>query len=167
MIIFIACKYFISCFICIYRSMYPLQAINLNMLQVLGRTDIFLYVEIVKKIILLGPLFVGAFIDIYWMLIASIGTSIVAFFLNSYYTGKSLGYTSWMQLKDIAPSYGVGITVGLSVYFLKFLPFSCWVILPIQFFTGCLVFFILCHTYNYQEYIELKNIVTKSIKNYF
>ncbi len=34
--------------VCIYRSMYPLQAINLNMLQVQGRTDRFLYLEISK-----------------------------------------------------------------------------------------------------------------------
>ena len=101
--------------------MYPLQAINLNMLQVQGRTDIFLYLEIIKKIILLGPLFIGAFIDIYWMLVASLFTSIISFFLNSYYSGKDLGYRSWMQLKDVAPSYGVGFGVALSVYFLKYL----------------------------------------------
>lgn len=147
--------------ICIYRSMYPLQAINLNMLQVQGRTDIFLYLEIVKKTILIGPLFVGAFIGIYWMLIASIGTSIVAFFLNSYYSGKSLGYTSWMQLKDVAPSYGIGIVVALSVYFLKNLPISYWIVLPMQIFVGAGVFFVLCERTQLIEYKEVKNIVIK------
>lgn len=148
--------------ICIYRSLYPLQAINLNMLQVQGRTDIFLYLEIVKKTILIGPLFVGAFIGIYWMLIVSIGTSIVAFFLNSYYSGKSLGYTSWMQLKDVAPSYGIGIVVALSVYFLKNLPISYWIVLPMQMFVGAGVFYVLCERIQFIEYKEIKSIV----KNY-
>lgn len=149
--------------ICIYRSMYPLQAINLNMLQVQGRTDIFLYLEIIKKIILLGPLFVGAFIDIYWMLVASIFTSIISFFLNSYYSGKDLGYSSWMQLKDVAPSYGVGLGVALSIYFLKYLSISNWVILPIQIIVGTGVFFLISETSQLPEYLEVKEIAKDNL----
>ena len=145
-------------FICIYRSMYPLQAINLNMLQVQGRTDVFLYLEVVKKIILLIPLWIGAFIGIYWMLVASIGTSIISFFLNSFYTGKSLGYTSWMQLKDVAPSYGVAIAVALSVFFLKYLPLSNWIILPMQIAFGVVFLFLLCEAIKLPEYLEVKGI---------
>lgn len=147
--------------ICIARSIYPLQAINLNMLKVQGRTDIFLYLEIAKKSILLIPLFIGAFIGIYWMLIASIGTNIIAFFLNSYYSGKSLGYTCWMQLKDVVPSYGVATTIALSVFFLKYLPLSNWVILPIQLAIGVIVFLVVCETIKMPEYLEVKGITMK------
>ena len=149
--------------ICIYRSMYPLQAINLNMLQVQGRTDLFLYLDIIKKIILLGPLFVGAFIGIYWMLVCSIITSIICFFLNSYYSGKDLGYTTWMQLKDVAPSYGVGSAVALSVYFLKFLPLSYWIVLPIQIVIAFGVFLSLCERIKLPEYLEVKTIFLETI----
>lgn len=151
-------------FICIYRSMYPLHAINLNMLQVQGRTDIFLYIEIVKKIILLGPLFIGVFFDIYWMLVCSIFTSFINYFLNSYYSGKSLGYTSWMQLKDVAPSYGIGLTIALSVYFLKYLSLTYWIILPMQIVTGICLLFVLCEVIHFPEYIELKGIAIKTLK---
>lgn len=150
--------------ICIYRSLYPLHAINLNMLQVQGRTDIFLYLEIFKKTILLGPLFVGVFINIYWMLVCSIFTSIICYFLNSYYSGKSLGYTSWMQLKDVAPSYCIGLIIALSVYFLKYLSLNCWIILPMQIAIGASVFLVLSEKTQLQEYKELKNMVIKYIK---
>lgn len=150
--------------ICIYRSMYPLQAINLNMLQVQGRSDIFLYLEIAKKIILLGPLYVGAFVGIYWMLVCSIFTSLISFFLNSYYSGKSLEYSSWMQLKDVAPSYGVATIVALSVYFFKYLPISNWIILPIQIVVGMGVFFAVCETIKLPEYVEVKGIALDFIK---
>ena len=149
--------------ICIARTIYPLQAINLNMLKVQGRTDVFLYLEIAKKTIMLIPLFIGAFIGIYWMLVASIGTSIIAFFLNSYYSGKNLGYTSWMQLKDIAPSFGVGFAVAVVVYSLKFFPISNWIILPIQIVVGSVVFLVVCEGTNLPEYLEVKNIVKVSI----
>lgn len=151
--------------ICIARSIYPLQSINLNMLQVQGRTDIFLYLEIAKKCILLIPLFIGAFIGIYWMLVASIGTSIVAFFLNSYYSGKSIGYTSWMQLKDVSPSYGVATAVALSVFFLKYLPISYWIVLPLQIVVGGCVFFLICETTKMPEYIEVKGIAKEYVGN--
>lgn len=145
-------------FICVYRSLYPLQSINLNMLKVQGRTDIFLYVEIAKKTILLGPLFVGAFVGIYWMLVTSIFTGVICFFLNSFYTGKSLGYTSWMQLKDVAPSYGVALAVAVPVYFLKYLPLTYWVVLPMQILVGAGIFFLLCEKTKLLEYQEVKKI---------
>ncbi len=144
--------------ICISMSLYPLHAINLNMLQVQGRSDIFLYLEIVKKIIAIGPLCIGIFFDIYWMLIGSIVTGLICFFLNTYYTGKKLGYSSWKQLKDIAPSYGVALVIALAVYFLKYLPLSHWIVLPMQIAVGILVFFALCETIKLSEYIEIKNI---------
>ena len=64
-------------------SLYPLHAINLSMLQVQGRTDIFLYLEIVKKIIAVGPICLGIFVNIYWMLIGTIIVGAFSFFLNS------------------------------------------------------------------------------------
>lgn len=150
--------------ICVAGSLYPLHAINLNMLQVQGRSDLFLGLEIVKKIILLGPLFVGAFIGIMPMLYTNLITNVICFFLNSFYSGKFLGYTSWLQLKDIAPSYGVAIAVALSIWFLKYLPLSNWIILPIQIIVGISVFFVLCYIFKLEEYKETKNIVLGLIR---
>lgn len=145
--------------ICLNMSLYPLHAINLNMLQVQGRTDIFLYLEILKKTIAVVPLCIGVFINIYWMLVSSIIVGIISFFLNSYYTGRSLGYSSWMQVKDVAPSYGVAFIVAISVYFLKYLKISYWIILPLQIAVGAFVFIILCETIKIPEYLEIKDIV--------
>ena len=144
--------------ICISMSLYPLHAINLNMLQVQGRSDIFLYLEIVKKVIAIGPICLGIFVNIYWMLIGLIITGLISFFLNSYYTGKRLGYSSWMQLKDIAPSYGVASLIAISVYFFKYLPISNWIILPVQVMVGISVFFLVCEKIKLGEYKEVKGL---------
>lgn len=145
--------------ICISMSLYPLHAINLNMLQVQGRTDIYLYLEIIKRVVSVGPLLLGIFINIYWMLVGSIVVGIISFFLNTYYTGKKLGYTSWMQLKDIAPSYGVALFVAVTVYFLKYLPLSYWIVLPLQIVVGVAVFFLVCERARLEEYVEVKEII--------
>ena len=150
--------------ICISMSFYPLHAINLNMLQVQGRSDIFLVLEIIKKIIAIGPICLGIFVSIYWMLIGTIIMGIISFFLNTYYTGKSLGYSSWMQIKDITPSYGIAILIALSVWFLKYIPISNWFILPIQILIGLLVLFSVCEKIRLREYLEVKKIVIESIK---
>ena len=152
--------------ICIARSIYPLQAVNLNMLRIQGRTDVILYLGIAKKIILLIPLFIGAFIGIYWMLVSSIGTSMIAFFLNSYYSGKNLGYSSWMQLKDVAPTYGIATVVSISVFFLKYLPVSYWIVLPLQVVVGLGIFFIVCETTKPSEYLEVKGIVKDNVSKF-
>lgn len=145
--------------ICITGSLYPLHSINLNMLQVQGRSDLFLGLEIIKKIIAIGPLFIGAVWGIMPMLWAGVLVSIISFFLNSYYSGKFIGYSSWMQIKDIASSYGVATVVALSVWFLKYLPISNWIILPVQLVVGITVFFAICEGTKMDEYEEVKKIV--------
>lgn len=141
--------------ICISGSLYPLHAINLNMLQVQGRSDLFLGLEIIKKIIAIGPLSVGALVGIMPMLYTNILTSIIAYFLNSYYSGKLLNYSSWKQLKDIAPSYGIALTMALVVYFIKYLPLSPWIVLPLQIVIGLLLLLFLCKITKIKEFNEL------------
>lgn len=153
-------------FICITMSLYPLHAINLNMLQVQGRSDLFLYLEIVKKIITLIPIFIGAFVGVYWMLCASIFTGFIAFLLNSWFTGKFLNYSSWQQLKDVLPSYLIALFIGFIVYLLKFLPLSYNLIFPLQILATIIVGWIVNRIINLEEYCEIKNIVLTVIKKY-
>lgn len=146
--------------ICISGSLYPLHAINLNMLKVQGRSDLFLGLEIVKKIIAIGPLLIGAFIGIMPMLYSAIIVSVISYFLNSYYSGKLLGYSTWMQLKDIASSYGIAIGIAVVVYFLKYLPLTMWIILPVQLAVGVIIFYELCRVTNNEQLKEIKAILS-------
>lgn len=150
--------------ICIAGSLYPLQAINLNMLQVQGRSDLFLGLEIIKKSIAVGPLIIGALVGVIPMLIANLVTSVIAFFLNSHYSGLFLGYNSWMQINDITHSYLIAILIAFSVYFLKFIPFSYWLILPLQICIGIVVFFIICRVMKPLEYQEIEGIILSYLK---
>ncbi|MBP3668963.1 MAG: lipopolysaccharide biosynthesis protein, partial [Bacteroides sp.] len=72
--------------ICFNMMLYPLHSLNLNMLQVEGRSDLFLKLEIIKKVIAVIPLLMGIFISIYWMLWGSVITGFFAYYLNSYYS---------------------------------------------------------------------------------
>ena len=144
--------------ICLNSTLYPLHAINLNMLQVQGRSDLFLGLEIVKKLIGLIPLAVCVFWGIMPMLYVNLAVGVVAYFLNSHYSGRLIGYSSWMQVKDIAPSCLVAAIVAVGVYFVKYIPASYWVILPLQIIMGTAVFMVLCQLTRNPEYIEMKTM---------
>ena len=150
--------------ICISGSLYPLHAINLNMLQVQGRSDLFLGLEVIKKIIGIAPLSVCIFYGILPMLYLNLVTGTIIFFLNSYYSGKQIGYSSWMQIKDVAPSYGIAIVVALTIFFLKYLPLSFYVLLPTQIVLGIYVLFLVCIATKMREFMELKDMAASYLQ---
>lgn len=150
--------------ICISGSLYPLHAINLNMLQVQGRSDLFLGLEVVKKLIGIVPLATCFYYGILPMLYVNLITGVISFFLNSYYSGKLIGYSSWMQVKDVSASYGIAVAISLSVYFLKYLPLSHWVVLPLQLSVGSVVFWMICSKREIAEYKELKEMAKPYLK---
>ena len=101
--------------ICFSGMLYPLHAINLNILQVKGRSDLFLKLEIIKKIIAVGPIVVGIVYGIEYMLWGGVLTSFIAYFLNSYYSANLINYPTSEQIKDILPTFLIsfsGIHVG-------------------------------------------------------
>lgn len=153
--------------ICISGSTYPLQAINLNLLQVKGRSDIFLGISIIKKIIGLFPLFVGAFVGIIPMLYANLIMTIVSFYLNSYYSGMLIGYSSRLQIVDVLPSYLVAVLIAIPVYFIKYMFALSWLSLIIQLLCGIVLFFVICEVLKPQEYKEVLsvyNIIKKKFR---
>ena len=150
--------------ICISSSLFPLHAINLNILEVQGRSDLFLGIEIIKKILIIIPLYVGAVVGIIPMLWINLLISVVSFFLNSYYTGKLLGYSPWMQIKDISPSFGVALATAVPVWLLKFLPLSNWFILPLMLLLSVFIFFGICNLFRIKEYKETVELLTPFLK---
>ena len=150
--------------ICFNMMLYPLHAINLNMLQVQGRSDLFLKLEILKKIIAVGPILLGIFISIYWMLWGSVITGFVAYYLNAYYSGKFLNYTMKMQIKDIYPSFCIGGVMAVVVYAVSFLPLSPFLLLPLQLFIGAGIALGVCEMTRREEYIEIKTIALSALQ---
>lgn len=150
--------------ICFSGMQYPLHAINLNMLQVQGRSDLILKLEIVKKIIAIGPILLGVFINIKWMLIGSVITGLFAYYLNSYYSGKKMNYKMMEQVKDIIPSFIIALIMASVVYTMSYLDIQPFILLILQCSVGVLLTLILSILFKSQEYHELKSIVTSFIK---
>ena len=147
--------------LCFSMMLYPLQSINLNMLQILGRSDIYLFLEIVKKILAIGPILLGIFVSIYWLLIGNVIVCLISYFLNTAYSGRRLNYSSIAQLKDIRQSFLFSLTMAIPVWLMSFLPVSPFLILPFQLLVGVAIIYGLCEITKLEEYIELKNICSQ------
>lgn len=163
--------------ICFGSMLYPLHAINLNILQVKGRSDLFLKLEIIKKCIALGPLLLGIFVSIYWMLIGSVFTGFLAYYLNAFYSGPLLNYSIRAQIKDILPSFFIALTTA-AVSFLPVLIYDifwhgenwgtmAFIIFPLQLLIGSIIFIAISERTKTSEYMEVKNIVTSSTRKIF
>ncbi|MFI3297220.1 MAG: lipopolysaccharide biosynthesis protein [bacterium] len=149
--------------ICFSGMMYPLHAINLNMLQVQGRSDLFLRLEIFKKIIALIPVLLGIFISIYWMLIGSVFSGFCAYYLNSYYSGKLINYSIREQIIDIYPSFLIAIAVSSVLYLISFADLGMIYILIIQLLVGIILTICFSMVSRNQEFTTLKTILLSVI----
>ena len=89
--------------LCFGFALYHIQVINLNLLQVKGRSDLFLRLEIIKKV--MGTVVMAVTIPLGVMAICygALFTSVVCIFINSYYSKELIGMTIWQQLKDYLP----------------------------------------------------------------
>lgn len=116
--------------LCVVGIMFPVNSYNLSILNVKGRSDLFLRLEIIKKsYTVIGVLLLVPF-GIYALLYFQIAASVIGFFINSYYSGRFIGFPLGEQIKKIAPIFGLGILMGIvcfvfDAYLVKF-EFSDW-----------------------------------------
>lgn len=149
--------------ICFAGMLYPLHAINLNILQVKGRSDIFLKLEIIKKTIAVIPIILGILYGIEFMLWGSVLTSIIAYFLNSYYSAQLISYSTKEQIKDIAPTFIVSSLVAFIMWAITLLDLSNYITLIIQCFIGITFATLIYEKLKLAEYLEVKQMILSFI----
>ena len=151
--------------LCFVGMLYPIHALNLNILNVKGRSDLFLKIEIIKKIIEVPVIVIGIFWGIKIMIIAMIINSIIAYFLNSFWSGKLIAYPAKEQLKDIFPSLIMALSVNLFVFVLgNCLDLSPLLLLIVQVATGVIITILICELIRFEEYLYIKKTILDTLK---
>jgi teichuronic acid exporter len=150
--------------LCFVGMLYPLHALNLNMLNVLGRSDLFLKLEIVKKILAVPVIIAGIVYGIIELILGMIALNFIAYYLNSYWSGKLIGYSFKEQVKDIMPSLILGVFIGLAVYGIGNLTaVSVYWKLTIQILSGSVIFFLIAELTKMNDYLYIKSIVLEKL----
>lgn len=150
--------------ICFSGMLYPLHAINLNILQVKGRSDLFLKLEIIKKGLAVGPICLGIFLGIEYMLLGSVINSFIAYYLNARYSQGMINYSVLEQVKDILPTFIVSLCVAAVMWSITLLEMNNYLLLLIQCIVGILMAVMIYEKLNLEEYKELKGIVLSALK---
>jgi teichuronic acid exporter len=142
--------------LCFVGLLYPLHAINLNVLKAQGHSDLFLRLEILKKILLVIAIFLTYRWGIHAMIIGQMVTSVLGYYLNCYYTGKLLDYTITDQILDIAPILVLSFLIGVVVWPLSCLQMKSHIILLItQIISGSILFIALCRLLKIPSFMEM------------
>jgi len=145
---------------------YPMQVINVQIITALGRSDLFLKIELLKKIIGIPPILLGIFIGIKAMILGMIATSIISLVINTYYTGKLINFGIYEQLKCISNSFLIALALIIIltpfVYFVGPQLNQLVLLLLISLLSFILVIF-LSKGMKMDEYYELKDFVMNII----
>lgn len=150
--------------ICLSGLLYPLHLYNLLILQVKGRSDLFLKLEVIKKILLTIVIFVSFYFGLYGLLWGQLIFSILALFINTYFAGKMINYSTKRQLLDMLPLFLIVIFVGISIYILDVNLFNNLMIfsrLMSGTVTGLLLYLGLSYLLKINSLLEIKNIILR------
>jgi O-antigen/teichoic acid export membrane protein len=151
--------------LCFSLMLHPLHALNLNAIQVCGRSDLTLKLKIIKTILALIPIGLGIYFnDIFWLLWGEVVTSYFCYYLNAYYSKDLINYPIMEQLKDVTPSLLVALAIAVPVYLLNFIPISFYLVLLLQLLVGCGLTIFINERVLLPEYIEIKGIIMKFFK---
>jgi len=109
-------------------ALVPITKCNLQVLNALGRSDVVLRLEVIKKCIAVSILLFTSFVvgDIYAIAIGNLVYSLIAIPINTYPLSKMLDYSIPSQLKDVLPSVALSIVAGFSCYLVGILFESAW-----------------------------------------
>ncbi|MDT8372171.1 MAG: lipopolysaccharide biosynthesis protein [Gammaproteobacteria bacterium] len=153
--------------LCAVGLLYPLHVMNLNVLTAQGRSDLFFYLEVLKRILVVLAIVITYQGGIVSMIYGQITTSFLAYILNTYYTGKLLDYSFVEQVKDLMPILALSIVMGLVVYVLKYANIvNPLAFLTTQIITGISVYIGLCYIFKISSFMEILALIkSESIKH--
>ena len=151
--------------VCFSMMWYPVHAINLNLLQVKGRSDFFLKLEIIKKIQGVIILCVTVPMGIVAMCYGSVVSSLISLIYNAYYTQKLIGYGYIAQMKDLLHILVHALIMSIGVWCIVQLFDSLWLQLVIGILAGMIYYIAGAYILHFEEYSEMIALIRRKRQN--
>ena len=125
---------------CIAYMFYPIHTANLSAIKAMGRSDLFLSLEVVKKVVGMILLLVSMWFGVMAMAYSLLISSFLAQLINSWPNRKLLNYNYMEQMKDILPGILTAVGMGICVYLLGMLPMAKGPLLVLQILAGAVIY---------------------------
>ena len=130
---------------CFTGILNPMQSANLNVLRAQGRSDLYFWTGVLKKVLSFVALGITFRWGIIQILYGQIVSASISYYINSYYTAKFLKYTIWEQVRDVLPVLGIALAMGVGVYAVGLIPVHSQALrLAMQIVAGAALYTALC-----------------------
>ncbi len=151
--------------ICFALMWYPIHSINLNLLQVKGRSELFLRLEIIKKTLGVVMLGITLPLGVLAMCYGQVLTSLLCLVVNTHYTGKLLNVGFFIQMKDILPALIISLTMGVSVTLAIKIVESPSIQLILGITSGAICYLSLALVFRLNEIVYIKDLIKGTSTN--
>jgi len=148
--------------LCISYTFYPLHTANLNAIKALGRSDLFLILEVIKKAIGITILLISMWHGVFAITLSMLVSDIFCQIINSWPNRKLINYGYLEQLKDILPSIVLAWVMGGIVYCVGFLGLNEYITLAIQIPLGVAIYTLGAKLFKMESFDYLLDVI-KSI----
>jgi len=154
--------------LCFVGLMYPLNSININLLNVVGRSDLYLKLQLISQFFTIPVIIVGILFGIEYMILGICLNSLVAYFYFSKVSSKYSGYNFKQQIKDIYKPLLIAISMGVIVFLFDFFTnFKPIITLVSQITLGTLIVLLCGELLKLKEYNLIKVIIIEQYKKIF
>ncbi len=151
-------------FCCFTYALWPIHTANLQAISALGRSDIFLKLEVIKKVIGISVLLITLPHGLITMMWGSCATAIASSFINAFPNKKLLGYSYFEQLKDLLPSVILSVVMAVCVILVGMIPMNDIVKIFVQVITGAVVYFGLAKIFRLECFEYILSIMKEILK---
>lgn len=149
---------------CFTYAFYPTHTANLNAIKAMGRSDMFLKLEIAKKAFGLVVLVSTMWFGVIWMAYSLLLTSLFSQIINSFPNKKLLEYGYIQQLKDMLPQIALSCAMGFCVYLLNYVGLPVIVTLILQVAVGAVLYITLSKVFKIESFKYVLNMLKKYVK---
>lgn len=144
---------------CITYGLWPIHTANLQAINAMGRSDIFLKLEIVKKVIGIPALLISIQYGVLVVAITYLITGIMATFINSYPNKFLLKYSYYEQIKDMLPSFLLSLIMCILIKILPFDGLSTFFRLVLQIIIGVTMYILLSIIFKNEAFEYLVKVI--------
>ncbi|WP_340111705.1 lipopolysaccharide biosynthesis protein [Maribellus mangrovi] len=150
--------------LCMSYLFYPISALNLNILNANGRSDLFMKIDMIKSPLTIIALIITVPISVEAIVIGRVIVTLINFFINAYMPGKLYGYGALAQFKDLWKMvFATGLTALITVFAITLVDSS---ILKLMFgiFTSLMIYWGFSVLFKFKELSEFKELIRKMIR---
>ena len=142
--------------LCLASLLNPFRWINMNMMMSMGRSDLYMQMGIIQKLLSVISIAVTYRYGIAAMIYGGMAVSVIAYYINNHYIYILTGYTIRQQFQDVLPYLLMAALMGIILYLIGMIPFEKqWCLLLIQISTGIFLYIFLCRIFRLISFMEI------------